>query len=238
MHGGTREPIQQSSPVCPWQPGTGPWAVASGRSRRRGQHNALAGRGLPCSGGERRRLPAQATMQRPLRKCRHEETLGMLPLPPPHPRHPVEVCPGRGLQCRRAPAPPAQPVPWKVAPVGRGDTSSPCSRGAEPPEQCQHCLLLWETKPRHAKVETWPVCKQAPGPWGFLYKGCWFGFVCFLWCWPFFFFLEVIYFQVRSIRAIPHQEIFLFVFHGYQDSEKLTSEMQSKHPSLVSVSGE
>lgn len=54
----------------------------------------------------------------------------------------------------------------------------------------------------------------------------------------FFFFLEVIYFQVWSIGAISRQEIFLFVFHFYQDSEKLTLETQSKHPPLVSVSGQ
>lgn len=69
-------------------------------------------------------------------------------------------------------------------------------------------------KPRHAEVETWPVCKQAPGPRGFLYKGCFF---------------QVIYFQVWSVRAIPRSETFFF-FHCHQNSEKLTLETQSKHP--------
>lgn len=76
------------------------------------------------------------------------------------------------------------------------------------------------SKPRHAEVETWLVCKQAPGPRGFLYKGCFF---------------QVIYFQVWSIRGILHPEI-VGGFHCHQDGKKLALEIQSKHPPLVSDS--
>lgn len=65
-------------------------------------------------------------MQWPLRKCRHEEMLSMLPLPPsPHPRHLPDACPGGGLQPHRAPVPPAQPTLWKVAPMGKGGRIQP-----------------------------------------------------------------------------------------------------------------
>ena len=89
-----------------------------------------AGRpGLALRRGECWRPLAQTTMQQPLRKCRHEETLGMLPLPPPPspppPRHPPDTCPGRELQPRRAPDPPGQPMPWKVAPRGQGGRIQP-----------------------------------------------------------------------------------------------------------------
>lgn len=100
--------------------------------------------GLALRQGERRWLLAQATMQWPLRKCRHEEMLSMLPLPP-HPRHPlmhaqVGGCSPTGLLF-------LQPSPrrGKWPPWAGGDASSPHCGEAEPPEQCQHCLLLWET---------------------------------------------------------------------------------------------
>lgn len=128
-----------------------------------------------------------------------------------------------------------QPMPREAAPVDWEDISSPHSRGAEPPEQCQHCLLLWETTSCQGRnLAGLQTSTRAVGI-SFQRLLVW---VCLLFVVVAFFFLEVIYFQVWSIRAISRQEIFLFVFHFYQDSEKLTLETQSKHPPLVSVSGQ
>lgn len=163
---------------------------------------------------------ARATMQQPLRKCRHEEMLGMLtlPPPPPHPHHHPNACPGRGLQPCRAPAPPAQPLPLQVALTSGGDVSSPCSGGAELPEQCQHRLLLWETTSRRGR--NLASLQTSTGATGISLQRLFF---------------QVIYFQVWSIRATPHPKTF-FLFHCHQDGEKLALKIQSKHPPLVSDS--
>lgn len=164
-----RAPPQQISPPSPASlraPGClgGSGAVASSRSPRQGQHNAPAGWGLPCGGG--------SAAQRPLCKCCHEEMRGMLPLPPPPPlpRCAPDACPGGWL--RPHGAPPAQPaLPQRE--IGGGRIQPPHG-GTEP--QGSASLASSFGKPRHAEVETWPPCKQALGPRGFLYKAFFFFF--------------------------------------------------------------
>lgn len=122
-----------------------------------------------CPAAGRGGVPV-ATMQQPLRKSRHMDTLGcpflLLMLNPTVPMMHAWVggCSPTGLLL-------LQPGPWrgKGSLWAWGDTSNSSVEGLS----CQsRASIASFGKPRHSKVETWPVCKQAPGPRGFLYKGC------------------------------------------------------------------
>lgn len=163
-------------PPCPGQPQDGSVGCCQ-QPFPAARLAQCAGRpGLALRWGECWWPLTRATMQQPLRKCRHEEMLGMLPLPPPpsHPHRLPNTRPGRGLQPRRAPAPPAQPLPLQVALASGGGDTHPAPAVEGLSCQSSASIASFFGKPRHAEVETWPVCKQAPGLRGFLYKGCFF----------------------------------------------------------------
>lgn len=166
---GTGEHTQQKSPrvptsLCaPGSPGTGQWPLPVAVP---GWHNVPAGRGLPC-GVEGGGVPA-ATMQQPQRKSRHMDTLGcpfllLLILSPTAPSVHARV--GGGSPAGFLLLQPGLCPLWAW-----GDTSSSPVQGLSCRSRAS--IASFFGKPRHAKVETWPVCKQAPGPRGFLYKGC------------------------------------------------------------------
>lgn len=123
-----------------------------------------------CPAQGRGGVPA-ATMQQPLRKSRHMDALGcpfllLLILSPTALLMRARVG-GAALRgsCSSSPA-----LPCKGVPVGMGGHSQPPVEGLSCRSRASIASSFGE--PRHAKGETWPVCKQAPGPRGFLYKGC------------------------------------------------------------------
>lgn len=115
-------------------------------------------------------MPA-ATMQQPQRKSRHMDTLGcpflLLILSPAAPSMNARV--GGGSPMGLLPLQPGSCL-GKGSLWAWGDTSTSPAEGLSCRSRAS--IASFFGKPRHAKVETWPVCKQAPGPRGFLYKGC------------------------------------------------------------------
>lgn len=123
-----------------------------------------------CPAAGRGGVPA-ATMQQPLRKSRHMDTLGcpflllILSSTAPSIHAWVGGCSPTGLLLLQGGSCHGKGSLWAW-----GDTSSSPAEGLS----CRSSASIasFFGKPHHAKVETWPVCKQAPGPRGFLYKGC------------------------------------------------------------------
>lgn len=145
-HGGAHPAKLLASLHVPGSPGTGQWAVASGRSQRCGQHNAPAGQGLPCGGGSAGGHSPEPQCNSPCVNAVTRRRSACCPfllllLPAILPVH------ARGGGCSPVGLLLLQPSPChgKWPPWARGDASSPCSGGPEPPEQCQRRLLLRET---------------------------------------------------------------------------------------------
>lgn len=178
----TREPTQQSSvpqAVAGQVSGPLPVAVPSGTAstmHRQARACLAAGGGVGCRSPEPQCSNPCVNAVTSQGDARH----AALP-PPPHPHQPPGTCPPCGAT--EPPAPPAQPMPWEGDPVGRGGH---ISGAAEPPEQCQHHLLLWETTSRRGRnLAGLQTSSRAAGI--SLQR----------------LFFQVIYFQVWSVRATP-----------------------------------
>lgn len=142
----------------------------SGRCQRLFPAGTMSRQAGACPAVGRGGVPA-ATMQQPQRKSRHMDTLGcpflLLILSPTASSmnarvggdSPMGFLPLQPGSCR-----------GKGSLWAWGGTSTSPAEGLSCRSRAS--IASFFGKSRHAKVETWPVCKQAPGPRGFLYKGC------------------------------------------------------------------